>query len=104
VVYSFCVLDKCADGGRPNSVILGAGGKLYGTTTDGGSHDDGVVYELDLNSQEIVLHSFTGGSDGSEPTDLTLGRAGNLYGTAVGGGDTNCFPPDGCGVVFKLIP
>lgn len=104
VLYNFCSLESCADGQRPYSVILDGAGNLYGAAADGGGRDDGVVFQLDAAGKETVLHSFTGGADGAEPTALTLDLAGNLYGTAVGGGDADCFPPNGCGVVFKLVP
>jgi uncharacterized repeat protein (TIGR03803 family) len=34
--------------------------------------------------------------------NLVRDASGNLYGTTEYGGDVNCFPPYGCGVVFKL--
>jgi uncharacterized repeat protein (TIGR03803 family) len=83
-------------------------GNLYGTTTFGGNPnchngDCGVIFKLSAAGKETVLHAFTGGSDGWEPFGGVIrDSAGNLYGTTQTGGDTNCFPPDGCGVVFTL--
>jgi uncharacterized repeat protein (TIGR03803 family) len=84
-------------------LVRDATGNLYGTTYFGGNADDGVVFKLDTNGKETVLHSFTGGSDGGEPwAGLTMDSSGNFYGATAFGGDTKCFPPSGCGVVFEI--
>jgi uncharacterized repeat protein (TIGR03803 family) len=61
----------------------------------------GVVFKIDVNGEETVLHSFTGGGDGwwLNP-GLALDAAGDLYGTTQLGGTSSC----GCGVVFKMDP
>jgi uncharacterized repeat protein (TIGR03803 family) len=57
----------------------------------------GVVFEVDANGQEKVLHRFSGGSDGALPIGgLIRDAAGNLYGTTQMGGAS------GSGTVFKL--
>lgn len=43
VVYGFT---GGADGGRPISSVLLLGGALFGTTTQGGAHNQGVAYEI----------------------------------------------------------
>ena len=91
------------DGGAPYSgLILDQGGNLYGTTSQGGSGHNGVVFKLTRGSggwTESVLHAFTGGDDGSFPQgDLLFDQAGNLYGTTMQGGVS------GLGTVFKLTP
>jgi uncharacterized repeat protein (TIGR03803 family) len=106
-LYTFCSLSNCTDGERPiaGPLFRDRAGNLYGTTFFGGGNDAGVVFKLDKSGKETVLHSFTGGKDGAFPwAGLTMDNAGNLYGVATGGGDTTCFPPSGCGVVFKIIP
>jgi uncharacterized repeat protein (TIGR03803 family) len=95
-----------ADGIFPDSsVILDASGNLYGTTSEGGTNDAGVVFELVRPAngsdkwKEIVLHRFTGGKDGGTPHGtLVFGADGDLYGTAGFGGTA------GAGLVFRLSP
>jgi hypothetical protein len=54
---------------------------------------------------KTVLYSFTGGADGNEPkAGVVFAKPGNLFGTTVNGGIANSYCPDGCGVVFKLVP
>ncbi len=100
------------DGANPNaSVIFDAAGNLYGTTTNGGTHTEGTVFELeplaDGNWTETVLHSFNdNGTDGAFPYGgLVIDAIGNLYGTTAGGGTgsscaINGYP--GCGTAFEL--
>ncbi len=88
-----------------SSVVLDAQGNLYGTTSEGGINDAGVVFELVRPAnesdqwKEVVLHRFTGGRDGGTPHGtLVFGPDGALYGTAGFGGTL------GAGIVFKLSP
>jgi hypothetical protein len=102
VLYSFT---GGADGGLPLAgLIFDAGGNLYGTTWEGGTYTNDVVFELKSNPDgtftESVVHTFTGGADGALPgAGLVFDATGNLYGTAAGGGTGY-----GYGVVFKLTP
>jgi len=102
VLYSFCSVQGCPDGGGPlDSLISDQAGNLYGTTEF--SSFAGVVFQLAPNAdgswKEKVLHNFKGGRDGTTPyAPLTLNEAGNLYGTTWEGGR------GGVGVVFKLAP
>jgi uncharacterized repeat protein (TIGR03803 family) len=99
------------DGKNPSArVIVGPDGRLYGTTTYGGTSGNGTVFRLQPPAtlcrtsacpwKETVLHSFAGGNDGANPAygDLTFDQAGNIYGTAPYGGS------HGCGVVYELSP
>lgn len=112
VLYSFCSLTGCADGGAPLAgLIADSSGNLYGTTWLGGTVNGncsggcGVVFELAPAAQgtpkakETVLYSFAGGSDGSNPlAGLISDGSGNLYGTTEGTeGGTN-----GYGTVFEV--
>jgi len=99
------------DGASPVAgLIRGIHGDLYGATSAGGSgpcateysSGCGAVFEVDAAGKETVLYNFSGGSDGATPYGLTRDSAGTLYGTTSFGGDLACFPPYGCGTVFKL--
>jgi uncharacterized repeat protein (TIGR03803 family) len=73
-----------------------AGSTLYGSTSEGGSSDDGVVFKVNTDgSGYAVLKNFTG-SDGSQPAAGLILADSTLYGTTSGGGDF------GYGVVFSL--
>jgi uncharacterized repeat protein (TIGR03803 family) len=98
-----------SDGGNPfSTVIFDQAGNIYGTTSGGGAHGLGTVFELSHavggTYTETVLYSFAGGDDGANPYDgVVFDTAGNLYGTTLyGGGSTVC--QFGCGTVFKLSP
>lgn len=83
-----------------------AAGNLYGTTTAGGAHGHGTVFELSPivggGWSETVLLSFSG-ADGSAPLyGVAIDAAGNLYGTTSLGGVANDYFEDGCGTVFEL--
>jgi uncharacterized repeat protein (TIGR03803 family) len=116
VLYTFCSLSNCVDGATPGGgpLVRDGEGNLYGTTDDGGAYRDGcnegscgVVFKLNADGDETVLHSFTGGTDGGIPVaGLVMDTSGNLYGTALQGGDLNCkFNEEpGCGVVYKIAP
>jgi uncharacterized repeat protein (TIGR03803 family) len=82
-------------------LVFDHAGNLYGVTTEGGSSNNGTVFELLPRSNGTwsvtTLHSFDGGKGGSTPLGgLVLDSAGNLYGTTKLGGIA------GLGVVFRL--
>jgi uncharacterized repeat protein (TIGR03803 family) len=87
-----------ADGGVPyGGVILDSKGNLYGTTSQGGASNAGVVFKIDALGKETALYTFTGGADGGGPLGgVILDSKGNLYGT------TNYGGAPGAGVVFKI--
>jgi uncharacterized repeat protein (TIGR03803 family) len=97
VLYSFTGMP---DGSAPVAPLArDAAGNLYGTTNLGGASDRGAVFKLDMDNNETVLYSFTGGKDGSYPeAGLYTDRAGNLYGTSAGDGRSNA------GAVFEIQP
>jgi uncharacterized repeat protein (TIGR03803 family) len=81
-------------GSQPNAVVLDRFGNLFGTTSYGGAHGNGLVFELSRVAgqwAEKVLHTFDPGlGDGSRPVaSLTMDSAGNLYGVTAYGGALN---------------
>jgi uncharacterized repeat protein (TIGR03803 family) len=101
------------DGWAPDGgLVRDRKGNLFGTTGYGGSNGCnvdgcGIVFKVDVNGNETMLHVFTGKSDGQYPNArLTLDESGNIYGTAAFGGDSSCGDLHGlgCGVVFKITP
>jgi len=102
VLYAFTGGFACCDGAGPVAhPILGADGKLYGTTGAGGAYRDidhqggfGTVYSFDPKTRTIaILHSFNlPDGNGIYPNGPLLdGKDGFLYGTtsehgAAGGG------------------
>jgi uncharacterized repeat protein (TIGR03803 family) len=100
VLYSFCAVKEqyCSDGKFPAAgVAMDGAGNLYGTTSDGGAYDNGIVYKLAPDGTETVLHSFTGGDDGSFPqSDLLVKKSAVIYGVTPHGG------VGGCGAAFRI--
>ena len=101
------------DGAFPEALlILGADGKMYGTTIFGGSttcsggaqwQGCGTVFKIDTAGNFTSLHSFSG-PDGAYPATLMQASDGFFYGTTESGGDTACtgrYGP-GCGTVFRM--
>jgi len=98
ILYNFAF--DSSDGSFPyGSLVRDAAGNLYGVTMQGGAYGPGVVFKLDANNTETVIHSFGGSGDGASPGGgLITDGAGNLYGTTQYGG-TSYF-----GTVFMLSP
>jgi uncharacterized repeat protein (TIGR03803 family) len=79
---------------------------LYGTTLNGGtglcrSIGCGTIYKITPSGKESILHNFQGGTDGDGPDGPLIYADGALYGETIAGG-TGCYPPEGCGTVFRL--
>jgi len=107
VLYRFCPQrNPCPDGtGSRAPLTMAAGGTLYGTTYQGGSSNQGVVFSLSPTGAgwtESVLYSFcayANCADGNNPTTgLLMDSAGTLYGTTDWGGTGI----DRYGVVYSL--
>jgi uncharacterized repeat protein (TIGR03803 family) len=99
--YSFSVLHGFTgpDGARPwATLVRDTAGKLYGTTSTGGTFNNGTVFKLDPQGNESVLYNFTGGVDGWFPAEgeLALDTVGNICGVASAGGSGRF------GLVFRL--
>ena len=103
VLFSF----PGGDGGQlPQGLTPDEAGNFFGTTSQGGRGDAGIVFKLSRSAggwAETVLHAFTGDGDGSSPSgSVALDPAGDLYGTASEGSGGGC--SYGCGLVYELKP
>ncbi|HWZ95186.1 MAG TPA: choice-of-anchor tandem repeat GloVer-containing protein [Opitutaceae bacterium] len=95
VLYSF----STSNGGGITplaGLVLGSDGNYYGTTSNGGSGNDGTVFGISAYGALTTSVSFTGTNGATPYADLVLGGDGNYYGTTRRGGSAND------GTVFKL--
>jgi uncharacterized repeat protein (TIGR03803 family) len=88
------------DGKFPDSsLLIKINNKFYGVTPNGGTTDDGVIFEYDpanIGSEYSVLHEFDG-DNGSRPYAFTE-NSGKFYGVTTDGGATDD------GVIFEYDP
>jgi uncharacterized repeat protein (TIGR03803 family) len=93
LVYTF---EPNADGAYVNgegpyaNLIQATNGDFYGTTEEGGSANEGTIFQLTAAGKETVLYSFPNQTDGAYPSlPLTQAPNGLLFGAATdcaGGG------------------
>lgn len=100
VIYSF---GSAGEGGLPEgSPFMDQAGNLYGTTSYGGTYNDGAVWELSPNGSGgwnfTILELFDWTNGDQSYGGLTMDRFGNLWGNAYYGGAY------GDGVLFELSP
>lgn len=106
-VFEFTWIEGPFKGAGPTgSLTLGADGTLYGTTVNGGDHEMGTIFKIEIDSvsgeaQFTSLYSFNidfENQRGLLPyTNVNLGMDGNLYGWATGG-------YYGEGIIYQLKP
>jgi len=101
LLHSF---DGPADDGREPylaTLVEGADGTFYGTTSAGGAGGHGTLFSMTPAGEVKVLHAFTGAPDGATPRGgLTLASDGRLYGTTLCGGEHEA-PGTCAGTVFR---
>ena len=85
------------DAATPNAALYpGTDGNLYGTTTAGGYHNRGTVFQITTGGTLTILYDFAG-RDGSHPdASLVQANDGNFYGTTAFGGSYDV------GTVFRV--
>ena len=97
------------DGFNPlyGALVFDSKGNIYGTTVEGGTGGDGVVFELSPQAgggwSESILHNFTGVEPGGgiyPNGGVVFDAKGNLYGTTREGGNASI----GYGTVYELSP
>jgi uncharacterized repeat protein (TIGR03803 family) len=113
-IYDFCSASSCEDGSYPQaSLLVGADGVLYGTTSKGGLYTGGYGTVFKLTRDPVVDYQWTYAViynfctvgyycyDGYHPVaELIADKQGALYGTTpYGGGGAN-----NSGIAFKLTP
>ncbi len=86
-----------AGGQSPENEVVLVGGRLYGTTTSGGSNSAGTVFSMAADGSGFtVIHHFRGGTNGSLPRGSLAFKNGKLYGTTEGGGASSD------GILYRL--
>lgn len=97
-LYSFCAETNCADGSHPQTGLVQAiNGDLYGTTSNGGTNNNGTIFKITPAGALTTLYKFNS-SDGIAPNTLLRATNGYLYGTTGGGGAY------AEGTIFKITP
>jgi len=92
------------DGATPESgLTVDAAGKIYGTTSGGGSGSNGSVFKLASGGSGWVLDPLNRGLPLNGPeSQVVIGPSGNLFGASYTGGRGDCLGSGGCGLVYEL--
>jgi len=94
ILRHFCANAGCPDGSLPMAKLtLDGAGNLYGTTSQGGTTNAGVVFQIDRTGATPVYHRlynfrncYNCGIGFNPQTPVVLDAAGSIYGTAYYGG------------------
>ena len=78
------------------ALVQGRDGKLYGTSSQGGTSAVGTVFNISPLGTVTLLHSFDGTTGTNTYGGVTQGSDGNFYGTTFYGGSSNI------GVIYKI--
>ncbi len=85
-----------ANGKRAYGDLISDGIYFYGTTTEGGTYNKGVVFKLKIDGTDFMkLHDFND-TDGAKPYDGLTHIGTELFGVTLLGG------PENEGVIFRL--
>ena len=93
-----------ADGATPLGGLLDGGdGFFYGTTAQGGTDGNGVIFTIPADGSTFtVLHSFAG-ADGARPVaELMVASTGKLYGVTSSGGVNTAGTATTLGTIFSI--
>ena len=87
------------DGSTPTGGLLeDKAGNFYGTASQGGTSNAGVLFEIGADGQYTILHTFTGAANDGKITytSLLMDHKGTLYGVTEEGGAAKG------GILYKL--
>jgi uncharacterized repeat protein (TIGR03803 family) len=110
VVYRF---KGGTDGSSPSGTLVWLHGRLYGTTSGGGTASPcssgsgtgcGTVFSVDTSGNERVLYRFRGDADGGSPNGSLLALNGKLYGTTYSGSAVICDSISSRAAATEAIP
>jgi uncharacterized repeat protein (TIGR03803 family) len=87
------------NGAFPTSnLVADASGNLYGTTSSGGSDDDGTVFEVAASTLNVTMLASVPSTLGDGPSSPVVDDAGDVFATTNFGGNPNNY-----GHVFEVV-
>src|SRR5580700_5172168 len=104
-------IGSCPNGGRPDSLIQGSDGNLYGAAQDSmegsSTPSGGTVFSVTPAGKFTLLHTFAAGKNktypnGNLPGFVAEGSDGKIYGTTLFGGVGGCNGYCGSGVLYRV--
>ena len=87
-----------SNGARPQGSLVTDGTSLYGMTTWGGMHDQGIIFKIDPDGTDFTKLADFGTVSGSFPRGSLISDGTFLYGMTQMGGSSND------GIIFKINP
>lgn len=91
-LYNFCSQPSCADGSYPSGLVQDTNGTFYGTTADGGSSGNGVVFSFSAGLSPFIE---------TEPTAAKVGTMVNILGNNLTGSTSVTF--NGAPATFTAV-
>jgi uncharacterized repeat protein (TIGR03803 family) len=104
-LYSFTLANPSGGGSPEGGLVQATNGNLYGTTTAGGTHDRGTVFQMPPDGRQVTFYSLCSATKcaGFSPqAGLVQAYNGDLYGTTYGDYDTSLYGSGG--TIFKITP